>query len=190
MTIFLDIDQVLTNWIYGFSYYLKCRHGIDFIPEKNTYYEYISDNFKLYFDEFYQSPDVYGTYVNLFPDAEDFVNELKKTHKVKFITNTYPSEECIKNKSQYLSWMLSIPVEDIIHASRKYLYMTKEDILVDDKPWNCYQHSSINKGRSILFNYHSCYLYCNSQKLWEFALGDRLIYATSYKVLLRFLGDE
>jgi 5'(3')-deoxyribonucleotidase len=187
--IYLDVDQVLCQWVEGFSNYLYDVYQLNLKKGDILYYEYISDKYKNQFDEFYQCSEVYGTYVKAFEGADEFVDKLRKNYEVKFITNTHPSDDCILDKNYYLGVCFDAVTSDIIHSPRKYLHMTKNDVLVDDKIWNCYQHSSINNGHSILFNHNGQYPYCSYNKYCEFSKEFNMWYSYTYNGVINILEE-
>jgi 5'(3')-deoxyribonucleotidase len=137
MTILLDVDGVLADFVAAYLGLLKDTLGIDATPDQVTAWD-IGEALGLTREQSSQVKRAIGTSPQLarslpiYPGAIEGVERLKQLGEIYIVTSPWNSNPTwTHDREEWLYRNFGIPYNRVIHTSAKYL--VRGDVFIDDK---------------------------------------------------------
>ena len=153
MNIYIDLDETLVDIITPTLKWLNSTFGILEERKNIKYYSYLQDKHGPPIIDFWSDSYLYDRDIaKPFEGAIEFVNTLKAKDLNIFILSNCTDKNYLA-KIKYVNRHFNISSFIPCFHNKKWEFLKKDDILVDDHYSNCISHTMINDGKSILFNY-------------------------------------
>lgn len=154
MNIYLDLDETIVDIITPTLKWLNSTFGILEERKNIKYYSYLKDTHGTAVVDYWSNPYLYDKDIaKPFEGAIEFVNTLRSMGFNIFILSNCTDKNYLA-KIKYVNKYFNISSFISCFHNKKWEFLKKNDILVDDHYANCISHTMINDGKSILFNYN------------------------------------
>jgi len=166
MKIYCDYDSTLNSMAFSWVQWINLNHNKSITTKDISHWYWVEETFNKSFNDFWKNPTIYSLdIVKPFNEAVLFIKKLQKTYgedNVSIVTHSYPGTEQAKDR-QIIKWFDNI---NVIHKENKS-EITKDGILIDDRPCSVAKHCKLNNQIGIVFTNNDQYGWATVEPILE-----------------------